>query len=121
MSQFVIQGGKPLSGEIAASGNKNAVLPMIAAALMTDEEVVLENVPDLRDVGGMLEILEFLGASVTREPGKLIINAREVTQSEIPFELCERTRTSFLFIAPLLHRVGRACMHPPGGATTAHP
>ncbi|MDG2333521.1 MAG: UDP-N-acetylglucosamine 1-carboxyvinyltransferase [Myxococcota bacterium] len=115
MSQFVIQGGKPLSGEIAASGSKNAVLPMIAAALMTDEEVVLENVPDLRDVNGMLEILEFLGASVEREPGKLVLNTREVTQSEIPFELCERTRTSFLFVAPLLHRVGRARMHPPGG------
>ena len=115
MSRFVIQGGQPLSGQIAASGSKNAVLPMIAAALLTDEEVVLENVPDLRDVSGMLEILEYLGASVSRSPGKLVLRARDVAQSEIPFELCERTRTSFLFVAPLLHRLGRACVHPPGG------
>ncbi len=115
MSQFVIKGGRPLSGEIVASGSKNAVLPMIAASLLTDEEVVLENVPDLRDVSGMLEILEYLGASVTRTPGKLVLRARDVSQSEIPFELCERTRTSFLFVAPLLHRAGRACLHPPGG------
>jgi len=115
MSQFVIQGGRPLSGEIAASGSKNAVLPMIAAALLSDEEVILENVPDLRDVTGMLDILEYLGASVSRSPGKLVLRARKVEQTEIPFELCERTRTSFLFVAPLLHRAGRVCLHPPGG------
>ncbi len=115
MSQFVIRGGQPLSGEIAVSGSKNAVLPMIAASLLTDEEVVLENVPDLRDVAGMLEILEYLGASVIRSPGKLVLRAARVSQSEIPFELCDRTRTSFLFVAPLLHRLGRALLHPPGG------
>ena len=61
MSQFVIHGGRPLSGEITASGNKNAVLPMIAAALLTDEEVVLHNVPAIRDVASMLRILDHLG------------------------------------------------------------
>ena len=115
MSQFVIQGGRRLSGEISASGSKNAVLPMIAAAMLTEEEVVLENVPDLRDVSGMLDILEYLGASVERSPGKLVLQAKNVERSEIPFELCERTRTSFLFVAPLLHRLGRALLHPPGG------
>ncbi len=115
MSQFIIKGGRALAGEITASGNKNAILPMLAATLLTDEEVVLENVPALRDVNGMLEVLEYLGASVEREGSRLVVCAREINRNEIPAELCERIRTSFLFVAPLLHRTGRANLHPPGG------
>jgi UDP-N-acetylglucosamine 1-carboxyvinyltransferase len=115
MSQFVIEGGKPLSGEITASGNKNAVLPMIAACLLTDEEVVLENVPEIRDVASMLDILEHLGAQVSRSGNRLSVRAADLRTSEIPYELCERIRTSFLMVAPLLHRTGRAHLHPPGG------
>jgi len=115
MSQFVVHGGKPLAGEITASGNKNAILPMIAAALLTDEEVVLENVPDLVDVERMLEVLRHLGAEVERRDRRIAIRAVRVEDDEIPYELCEKTRTSFLFTAPLLHRTGRARLHPPGG------
>ncbi|MCZ6782602.1 MAG: UDP-N-acetylglucosamine 1-carboxyvinyltransferase [Proteobacteria bacterium] len=115
MSRFVIRGGKPLTGEITASGNKNAVLPMIAAALLTDQEVVLENVPAIRDVDGMLEILDYLGVSVAREGGTLRIRAAELQHDELPWELCEVVRTSFLMVAPLLARLGRVKVSPPGG------
>ncbi len=115
MSRFVIHGGRALSGEIRASGSKNAVLPMIAAALLTDEEVVLENVPSIRDVDVMLEIAGVLGAQVSRAGDRVSIRAAEVCDTPLPHELCERVRTSLLFVAPLLHRLGRAKLHPPGG------
>jgi UDP-N-acetylglucosamine 1-carboxyvinyltransferase len=88
---------------------------MIAAALLTDEEVVLENVPSIRDVDVMLEIAAVLGADVSRVGDRVAIRASALDQQELPFELCERVRTSVLFVAPLLHRLGRAKLHPPGG------
>jgi len=115
MSHFEVHGGKPLSGTITASGNKNAALPMIAAALLTDEPVVLDNLPSIRDVGAMLEILEFLGASVQRSGQQATICAAGVSKAEIPWELCEKTRTSFLMVAPLLSRSDRVELHRPGG------
>lgn len=115
MSNFVIHGGRPIKGHVRVSGNKNATLPMIAAALLTDEEVVLENVPAIRDVGSMLEIATYLGAEVVRDQTTVRIRASEIVTHEIPWELCEKNRTSFLFVAPLLHRVAEAHVHPPGG------
>lgn len=115
MSRFVIHGGRPLEGEIHASGSKNAALPMIAAALLTDEEVVLENVPSIRDVDVMLEIASVLGADVSRVGDRVVIRAADLDQQDLPYELCERVRTCLLFVAPLLHRLGRAKLHPPGG------
>lgn len=115
MSRFVIRGGRPLQGEITASGSKNAALPMIAAALLTDEEVVLENVPAIRDVDVMLEIAGHAGAEVSRGGDRVTIRAANLNDAPLPDELCERVRTSFLFVAPLLHRLGRARLHPPGG------
>ena len=115
MSRFVIHGGRPLQGEIRASGSKNAVLPMIAAALLTEEEVVLENVPSIRDVDVMLEIAGQIGAEVSRLDDRVTIRAANLTDAPLPDELCERVRTSVLFVAPLLHRLGRAKLHPPGG------
>jgi UDP-N-acetylglucosamine 1-carboxyvinyltransferase len=115
MSKFIIHGGRPIKGHVRVSGNKNAVLPMIAAALLTDEEVVLENVPGIRDVASMLEIAGHLGADVAREGNRVRIRAREIVTHEVPWELCEKNRTSFLFVAPLLHRMGKAKVYPPGG------
>lgn len=115
MSRFIIRGGKPLSGEVVVSGNKNAVLPMLAASLLTDEEVVLDNVPQIRDVDCMLEILTGLGAEASRSGSTVTLRARDLGESEVPRELCERVRTSILLVAPLLHRMGRARLHPPGG------
>ncbi len=88
---------------------------MIAASLLTTEEVVLENVPDIRDVASMLEIAAYLGAEVKRDNGSVTIRAASIDQNQVPWELCEKTRTSFLFVAPLLFRTGRALLHPPGG------
>lgn len=115
MSRFVIHGGKVLSGQITPGGNKNAALPILAATLLTEEEVTLENVPGIRDVAVMLEILSVLGADVKREGAKVRIRARDVKTSTIPRELCEKVRTSFLLVAPLLHRRGHARLAPPGG------
>jgi len=115
MSRFVIHGGKPLSGEITASGSKNAVLPIIAAALLTDEQVVLHNVPAIRDVDSMLELLDYLGVTVSREADTVRIKAENITQTELPWALCERIRTSFLLVAPIITRVGKVRVHRPGG------
>lgn len=115
MSRFVIHGGRPLQGEIRASGSKNAVLPMIAAALLTEEEVVLENVPSIRDVDVMLEIAGQIGAEVSRLDDRVTIKGANLMDAPLPAELCEKVRTSVLFVAPLLHRLGRAKLHPPGG------
>jgi UDP-N-acetylglucosamine 1-carboxyvinyltransferase len=115
LSRFVIHGGRPLQGEIRASGSKNAVLPMIAAALLTEEEVVLENVPSIRDVDVMLEIAGQIGAEVSRLDDRVTIKGANLTDAPLPEELCEKVRTSVLFVAPLLHRLGRAKLHPPGG------
>jgi UDP-N-acetylglucosamine 1-carboxyvinyltransferase len=115
MSRFVIHGGRPLGGEIQASGNKNAVLPMLAACLLTDDAVVLENVPAIRDVDSMLRILDHLGVEIAREGDTLRLRAREVGETEISRELCEETRTSFLMVGPLLARFGRVKVWPPGG------
>ena len=88
---------------------------MIAAALLTDEEVVLENVPEIRDVDVMLEIASEIGAEVSRVQDRITIRAANLTDDPLPAELCEKVRTSILFVAPLLHRLGRAKLHPPGG------
>ncbi len=111
----MIHGGRPLQGEIRASGSKNAVLPMIAAALLTEEEVVLENVPSIRDVDVMLEIAGQIGAEVSRLDDRVTIKGANLMDAPLPAELCEKVRTSVLFVAPLLHRLGRAKLHPPGG------
>ncbi|OVE78115.1 UDP-N-acetylglucosamine 1-carboxyvinyltransferase [bacterium F16] len=113
---FIIEGGNPLSGTVAASGNKNAILPMLAACLLTDEEVVLENVPDIIDVHVMAELLQEMGATVEWQDDTLRVTASNVSiNDELPEHLCNKIRTSFLFVAPLLHRQGFAKLHPPGG------
>ena len=84
LSRFVIHGGWPLQGEIRASGSKNAVLPMIAAALLTEEEVVLENVPSIRDVDVMLEIAGQIGAEVSRLDDRVTIKGANLTDAPLP-------------------------------------
>ncbi len=115
MSRFVIRGGQRLGGEITASGNKNAVLPMLAACLLTEDEVVLENVPAIRDVDAMLDILAYLGAEIARDGGTVRVRAAEIHESDIPRELGEKIRTSILMVGPLLSRTGRVRVSAPGG------
>jgi UDP-N-acetylglucosamine 1-carboxyvinyltransferase len=116
MEAFVIEGGRPLSGSIRAAGNKNAALPIIAAALLADEPVTLRNVPTIRDVETMLELVADLGVEV--EPvadGAVRIHATDLRKHELDEELCTRIRASILLAGPLLARFGEAIVPPPGG------
>ncbi len=117
MDRYVIEGSYPIRGRVRASGNKNAALPCIAAALLTDEPVVLHNVPEIEDVHVMLGIIAELGATVKKEktPGSFRIAATNIKTSELPLELARRIRASILFAGPLLARTGRIQMPPPGG------
>jgi UDP-N-acetylglucosamine 1-carboxyvinyltransferase len=116
MEKFVIQGGSPLSGEVRAAGNKNAALPILAASLLTEEELVLTNVPRIRDVESLVALLENLGVSVqwTAE-NSLVLRADAVTSTEVDEQIARRIRASFLLAGPLLARFGEAKMPPPGG------
>ena len=114
----MIQGGAPLSGEIVAAGNKNAALPILAACLLTDEELRLRNVPRIRDVESMLELLEGLGVKVEwTGDHDLRLQADGVRGTEVDEGPANRIRASFLAAGPLLARFGDAKMPPPGGDT----
>jgi UDP-N-acetylglucosamine 1-carboxyvinyltransferase len=115
MSTFEIEGGVPLRGTVRVSGNKNAILPMIAACILTDQEMVLDNVPDIIDVRHMLDVIVALGGKVERSGERVSIHVSSVNTSEISRELCNKVRTSILCVAPLLHRTGMAKLYPPGG------
>src|SRR5437588_595515 len=117
MEKFVIEGGRALSGTIVPAGNKNGALPILAACLLTEDEVILRNVPRIRDVEAMTLLLEALGARVEwLGPGEVSVDASTVDENaEVDAELSERIRASFLLAGPLLARFGRASMPPPGG------
>ena len=116
MSIYRIEGSYPLSGKIRASGNKNAALPCIAAALLTDDEVILRNVPDIEDVRVMLDIMKAVGADVTKiEANAYSIKTRDIKECEIPVELAKQVRASILFAGPMLSRTGKVVLPPPGG------
>jgi UDP-N-acetylglucosamine 1-carboxyvinyltransferase len=116
METFVIEGSQPLNGRIRAAGNKNGALPILAACLLTSEPVVLRNVPHIRDVETMLELIADLGAEVEWiERNELRIHAAEIVKYELDEELCSRIRASILLAGPLLARCGRAIIPPPGG------
>jgi UDP-N-acetylglucosamine 1-carboxyvinyltransferase len=113
---FVIEGGQPLHGRVAAAGNKNGVLPILAACVMTTEPVVLHNVPRIRDVDTMLELIDDLGADVEWiGPNDVRVHAAEIRKTVLDPELCSRMRASFLLAGPLLVRAGAATVAPPGG------
>lgn len=115
MRRLRISGGKTLSGSIRIGGNKNAALPMIAAAALTDGELVLENMPDILDVHSMLSIAGELGAEYSFERNRLSIRMSCLKSCGIDREMCGKNRTSILFTAPLLNRAGKASLYRPGG------
>jgi UDP-N-acetylglucosamine 1-carboxyvinyltransferase len=116
MEKFVIEGGAPLSGTIVPAGNKNAALPILAACVLTEDEVVLRNVPRIRDVDAMLAILRDLGVSIDwRGPNEVAVCAGGVDRTDADREQAGFIRASFLVAGPLLARFGRALMPPPGG------
>ena len=122
MSKLVIQGGKTISGTHAVSGNKNAALPMIAAALLSSEPVVLTNVPEIADVAIMLEAAKSFGAKFVRDlkAHAVTLTTPKLKTAIISPETAAKLRTSFLFAGPLLARAGRASLPPPGGDAIGH-
>jgi UDP-N-acetylglucosamine 1-carboxyvinyltransferase len=116
MESFVIEGGRPLNGRVRAAGNKNGALPILAATLLASEPVALTNVPRIRDVETMCELLVDIGASVEwTGANELEVDASGARKTELDPELCSRIRASFLLAGPLLARFGRASVPPPGG------
>jgi UDP-N-acetylglucosamine 1-carboxyvinyltransferase len=116
MEKFIIEGGAPLSGTVAPAGNKNAALPALAATLLTEQEVVLRNIPRIRDVEAMIELLDRLGATVEwRDENVVSVCADQVSHTQVDVGWAERIRASFLLAGPLLARFGEAEMPPPGG------
>jgi UDP-N-acetylglucosamine 1-carboxyvinyltransferase len=116
MKQYCIEGGYPISGTIKVSGNKNAALPCIAAAILTNETVTLRNIPDIRDVQVMLDAFKALGGEVENfGKGVLRLNSRNISASQIPHEQAKSIRASILFAGPLLARTGLVVLPPPGG------
>ena len=106
MDQLLVQGGVPLRGSVKANGSKNASLPIMAAALLSPEPVIIESVPDLMDVRSMAAVLQALGASVRFEPvkGTMNISAEALRGGEPPPQLVQQMRASFLVLGPLLAR-----------------
>lgn len=114
---ITVEGGRPLRGEVRISGAKNAALPALAATLLTDEECVLSNVPDLADIETMLQLLRALGAEVNIEPARRRVRVRvnQISRVDAPPELVARMRASFLVAGPLLARCGEMSASTPGG------
>ena len=113
---FVIEGGHPLTGRVRAAGNKNGALPVLAACLLTSEPVTLTNVPRIRDVETMIALINGLGAEADwLGENEVRVQASELVSHELDAELARRIRASFLLAGPLLARVGRASVPPPGG------
>ena len=116
MEKLIIQGGIPLHGEVTPSGNKNAALPLLAACLLTDEPVILHNVPEIRDVQAMRLLIESLGVQIeTVDNHTWRIHAKQVRPADLDPELCRRIRASILLAGPMVARSGELQLPPPGG------
>ena len=115
MEQLKIIGGQRLVGEVRVSGAKNAALPILAASLLTAEDLVLHNVPDLSDVRTMIKLLECMGVKVEREGTTVRLNAGNITSTKVPYELVKTMRASILTLCPLVARFGSAEVSLPGG------
>jgi len=116
MDKFIIEGGHPLRGEMTPSGNKNAALPLLAACLLTRDEVILKNVPAILDVQNMRRLLESLGVEFTDlDDHTWKVQAREVRPADLDPDLCRRIRASIMLAGPMTARAGELHLPPPGG------
>lgn len=115
MASIVVTGGRPLSGSVRVGGAKNSALKLMAAALLAPGASLIRNVPDISDVAVMAEVLEGLGARVTREDHAVRVDASEVTSVETPYELVAQMRASIVVLGPLVARFGHARVAMPGG------
>jgi len=115
MDKILIEGQKPLSGSVMISGAKNAVLPIMTAALMAEGKSTLTRVPDLRDTRTMIRLMKIVGATCSFKDGRLEINASTVNNPEAPYDLVKTMRASFYVLGPLLARFGVVKVSLPGG------
>ncbi len=116
MEKFIIEGGYPLHGEVTPAGNKNAALPLLAACLLTDEPIVLRNVPEIRDVQTMRDLLLSLGVEIeTIAPNVWKIQAKNVRPADLDPDICRKIRASILLAGPMTARSGELVLPPPGG------
>jgi len=115
LKKFLVTGGKELQGKVDVSGAKNAILPIIAACLLTQDKVVLEEAPDLLDVQVMSQVIESLGGKVKRTGKKLHISIKEIGSIETPFDLISKMRASIFIMGPMLARMGKVRISHPGG------
>lgn len=115
MDNLVLEGGVPLHGTIRVSGAKNAALPILSAALLTDGTCVFRNVPRLRDIETMAALLRFMGCETEVEPPVVHVRAGSLRRAEAPYELVKQMRASVLALGPLVARYGRAKVSLPGG------
>jgi UDP-N-acetylglucosamine 1-carboxyvinyltransferase len=115
MDKFVIEGGTPLEGTIATSGAKNSALPVLAAALLSDEPVILTRIPRVRDIRTMERLLVDIGSDVVVEGDRVTVNTPNIVSPEAPYELVKTMRASSLVLGPLVARAGRARVSLPGG------
>lgn len=116
MEKFIIEGGHPLRGVVTVSGNKNAALKLLPACLLTDEPVILHNIPDIQDVRSTFDIMVDLGIETEDlGEGSWRIHAHNVIKSELDSQLASRTRASFVFSGPMLARLGQVTLPLPGG------
>jgi UDP-N-acetylglucosamine 1-carboxyvinyltransferase len=115
MSKFIINGGKTLKGEISVNGAKNAALKVIAASLLSKEEITITNCPDIEEINRLLEICESIGSEVTRQDDVVKIKTAEITSSSLDPELVKKIRTAVLLIGPILIRTGKLILPHPGG------
>lgn len=115
MGGYVITGGRSLSGEIAVSGAKNALLPILAASILNDKEIVIHDCPDISDAENMIEILRTLGCSVKREGNTLVIDASNANAYTMPPNISKKIRSSIFMLGSVLGRFKRARFTYPGG------
>ncbi|MFZ5391553.1 MAG: UDP-N-acetylglucosamine 1-carboxyvinyltransferase, partial [Patescibacteria group bacterium] len=115
MGSLLIEGGRPLHGQITVQGAKNATTPIVAACLLTKEAVRLNNVPQIADVDKMLKLLEGLGAKVSRENQSVTIEAKDISAAKLDRTLVRSMRSSVLMFGPLLSRFGEVSLPEPGG------
>jgi UDP-N-acetylglucosamine 1-carboxyvinyltransferase len=115
MDKFVIEGGSPLNGAIPTSGSKNSALPALAAALLTDEPVILTRIPRVRDIRTMERLLVNIGAEMSVDEETVTLQTKNIVSPEAPYELVKTMRASSLVLGPLVGRAGRARVSLPGG------
>jgi UDP-N-acetylglucosamine 1-carboxyvinyltransferase len=117
MDKFIVNGGNQISGKVDISGAKNAVLPLMTAALLVDGKTTINSVPDLRDTRTMIRLLKIIGAEVSFEANSMSVNASNINNLEAPYDLVKTMRASFYVLGPLLARFGEVRVSLPGGCS----